>query len=106
MEGYDIDADGYPVFRYRSDEVVFTDHIIPTPDGNIERTLSVVEGEAKSNQYMRLAEGKIEALESGWYRIDGQYYIDAEGAEIGGADKDQLIVPLAGKSSVMYTLIW
>lgn len=106
IEGYDIDADGYPVFRYRSDEVVFTDHIIPTPDGNIERTLSVVEGKTKSNQYMRLAEGTIEALESGWYRIDGQYYIDAEGAEIGGADKDQLVVPLAGKSSVQYTLIW
>lgn len=106
IEGYDIDADGYPVFRYRADEVLFTDHILPTPDGNIERTVSIAEGAAKSNQYMRLAAGSIEALESGWYRIDGQYYIDVEGAEIGGADKDQLLVPLAGKSTVQYTLIW
>jgi len=106
IEGYDIDAAGYPVFRYRADEVLFTDHILPTPDGNIERTVKIVEGAAKPNQYMRLAAGHIEALESGWYRIDGHYYIDAEGAEIGGPDKDQLLVPLTGKSSVQYTLIW
>ncbi|MEZ5041659.1 MAG: family 16 glycoside hydrolase [Saprospiraceae bacterium] len=106
VEGYDLDTEGYPLFRYRLKDAVFTDQILPTPEGYLERSIKLVEGEMPGDSYFRLAEGKIEALESGWFRVDGSYYIDVEGSETTGLDKGQLLVPLAGKSAIRYTLIW
>lgn len=106
IDGYDLDGDGYPIFKYQYGGLQLSDQILPTNDGNIKRTITVDSGTPQSNQYVRLAAGQIEALESGWYRIDGEYYIDVEEATVGGANGDLLLVPLAGKEQVTYNLIW
>ena len=103
MEGYDLDADGYPIFIYQFDGLHFKDQILPTNDGHLERQLEVTSGQAGAKHYFRLAKGQIDALESGWYRIDGEYYIDVAEAVVGGEQKDQLLVPLEGKKSVSYS---
>ncbi|NRB51352.1 MAG: hypothetical protein HRU41_27020 [Saprospiraceae bacterium] len=106
IDGYDLDADGYPIFKYQYGGLQLSDQVLPTNDGNIKRTITVDSGTPQANQYVRLAAGSIEALESGWYRIDGEYYIDVEEATIGGGNGDLLLVPLAGKERVTYNLIW
>lgn len=106
IDGYDLDADGYPIFKYQFEGMQFSDQVLPTSEGNIERTITVAGGTPQANHYARLAKGQIEALESGWFRIDGEYYIDVEEATVGGANNDMLLVPLEGKESVRYHLIW
>jgi len=106
IDGYDIDADGYPIFQYRYDGLQFTDQTLPTSDGNVERTIEVLAGQPNASHHVRIAQGKIDVLESGWYRIDGEYYIDVEEAIVGGEHNDLLLVPLAGKTGVTYSLIW
>ncbi len=106
IDGYDLDTDGYPVFKYQYGGLQLSDQVLPTNDGNIQRTITVESGTPQSNQYVRLAAGTIEALESGWYRVDGEYYIDVDEATIGGAHGDLLLVPLEGKERVTYSLIW
>lgn len=106
MKGYDLNADGYPVFLYQYEDLRLQDQILPTSDGNIERQIELVDGQAGTKHYFRLAQGQVEALESGWYRIDGAYYIEVAEAMIGGVEQDQLLVPLAGKQRLSYRLIW
>ena len=106
IDGYDLDSEGYPIFKYQYEGLQLSDQVLPTNDGNIERTITVDSGTPQSNQYVRLAAGQIEALESGWYRIDGAYYIDVEEAMVGGAKGELLLVPLSGKERVTYSLIW
>lgn len=106
IDGYDLDSDGYPIFKYQFGGLQLSDQVLPTNDGNIQRTITVDSGTAQSNQYVRLAAGNIEALESGWYRVDGAYYIDVEEATIGGTNGDLLLVSLEGKERVTYNLIW
>lgn len=106
IDGYDLDADGYPVFQYQYDGLQLTDQTLPTSDGNVERTIQVKTGQPNASHHVRLAQGKIDVLESGWYRIDGAYYIDVEEAVVGGTNNDLLLVPLAGKEQVRYSLIW
>lgn len=106
IDGYDLDSEGYPIFKYQYEGLQLSDQVLPTNDGNIERTITIDSGTPQSNQYLRLAAGQIEALESGWYRIDGAYYIDVEEAMVGGAKGELLLVPLSGKERVTYSLIW
>ncbi|MBX2871094.1 MAG: DUF1080 domain-containing protein [Saprospiraceae bacterium] len=106
IDGYDLDADGYPIFKYQFEGMQFSDQVLPTSEGNIERTITVAGGTPQASHYARLATGQIEALESGWFRIDGEYYIDVDEATVGGTNNELLLVPLEGKESVTYHLIW
>lgn len=106
IDGYDLDVDGYPIFKYQFGDLAFSDQTLPNSDGNIERTITIDSGTPQAGHYLRLAAGNIEALESGWYRVDGAYYIDVEEATVGGAKGDLLLVSLAGKEQVSYSLIW
>lgn len=110
--GYRIDAEtSLPVFLYQHDDKTLEDHIRADDSGKmLTRTLTLTEGEATSNTYVKLAEGdEIQSMPDGSYAIDQEYFIRL--ASGGSAtvrtvnQKQELVAPLQD-SSFAYSIIW
>jgi Domain of Unknown Function (DUF1080) len=100
-KGYAFDETDRPTFRYVLGGATVEDQIRPLAGGQgISRTLSVSGGTA-TGLMARLAAGNaITMQENGLYAIDGQYFVQAEGAmvrTVGG--QQELVMPVAGKIS-------
>ncbi len=110
-EGYRLDAQGKPTFRYAIYGTTVSDAVRVLEDGKgIRRTITL---DKPSNKlYARLAEGsKIEEMEKGMYLVDNKaYYLqveDAAGAKPivrNMAGRQELVVPL--KNKVTYTILF
>ena len=113
-EGYSIDADGYPVYRYADGPLTLTDHLAPAPDGReITRTISV-NGPADA-LWLRLALApEIEPLGQSTYLVgDHRYYIQlgdetADAVVVRHRDgRQELMVQVpADAASVSYAVRW
>ncbi len=115
FKGYRLTPDDRPTFLYSFGGVTVED--FPNPAVRKEtallRTLTLTATQPPADLYFRAAVGsKIEALERGWYRVDG-YRVRIEG---GGAPqvrqsggRAELLVPLRfdnGKAQVVQEIAW
>jgi cytochrome c2 len=112
--GYRLTPDERPTFLYSFGDVKIEDfpNALPGKDMNIKRTLNLSTEKPISNLYFRAAVGaKIEALEGGWYRIDGLKMKLEGGSPVirpaGG--KSELLVPIPfkdGKAQIVQEFVW
>ena len=112
--GYRLSADERPTFFYSLDDVKVEDFPNPTggKDFALKRTLQLSAPKAKENLTLRAAVGaKIEALDKGWFRVDG-WKLKIEGGtptirEVGGTK--ELLVPVEfkdGKAELVLEYVW
>jgi len=113
MRGYELDADGFPTFRYTIYGAEIEDMTRPEDSGKrLTRNLKV-SGTAP-NLYCRIGEGKdIVAQANGLYVIDNKsYYVKINNAA--GAkplvrnvnNRQELLLPIGNNSQVSYSIIW
>ncbi len=109
-QGYDLDADGRPTFRYKMDDMEVEDQLRITDQKYFSRSL-VFRNIPATNAYVcRLAVGTvIEKLNDTTYAVDGQhYYVQLPAASKPVIEKSgglsALYVPVASK--VEYGLMW
>lgn len=129
-QGYRLDDDGHPVFRYRAAGMNVEDHLRPIQDGRVlARTMTVRDASGEESgsgrdedarRFVRLAAAdQIERLSDGSYAIgDFTYYVDL--ADAAGSPKlrtapddgrDELLLPLRLGSEtepmqVSYQIVW
>lgn len=129
-QGYRLDDDGHPVFRYRAAGMNVEDHLRPIQEGRVlARTMTVrdASGEGSGSgrdedarRFVRLAAAdQIERLSDGSYAVgDFTYYVDL--ADAAGSPKlrtapdggrDELLLPLRLGSEtepiqVSYQIVW
>jgi len=110
--GYRIDAEtSLPIFIYQHDGKTLEDHIRADENGKmLTRTLTLTEGEAIGETYVKLAEGnEIQSMPDGSYAIDQQYFIrPASGgsATVRTINQKQELVASLQNSSFAYSIIW
>ncbi len=114
FRGYRLTPDERPTFLYSFGDVKIEDfpNAMPGKDMSIKRTLKLSTEKPVEQLYFRAAAAnKIEALEGGWYRIDG-WKMKLEGGEpiirkAGG--KSELLVPIRftdGKAQLVQEFVW
>jgi hypothetical protein len=110
--GYTLDAGRYPVFTYRLEGWAYTDEIRPVDGGKgLQRKLSPVSGQIPAGAIYRLAEGRqIQEISAGYYRLDGQYYIQANGITkfniVRRGEMDVLTAQAQNNIPVQFTYYW
>jgi mono/diheme cytochrome c family protein len=117
FKGYRLAGGGRPVFQYD----IGPAHVEDFPEGvsggespTIRRTLELSADKPPRDLYFRAAVGKkIEALEDGWYGIDGEWKlrISAESKPFvrDSAGKSELILPVmldGGNSRIVEEFMW
>ena len=114
FQGYTLDAEGYPSFKYALAETAVLDQLRPAQGGQgLVRTITLQQG-GQRGLWMRLAEGEsIDLLPDGTYSIDdAQYYITTDLGKPILRDVDggqELLLPIRGgdqPETVSYTMIW
>jgi len=113
--GYDVNADGKPIFKYSSGATSVKDLIESEEMGRkLSRTITVEQGDGQP-LWCKVAEGTlIEKMPNGLYAINGkQYYIQLEGKEKqvirNSSGKMELLLPLKRKyqeGRVKYSIVW
>ena len=100
--GYTLTPDERPTFKYSFDDVKVSDFpnaiAKEKSSATFKRTLTLEAAKAPENLQFRAAIGsKIEALEAGWFKVDG-YKMKAEGGVIRASNgKQELLVPVTFK---------
>jgi Domain of Unknown Function (DUF1080) len=108
-KGYVIEeATNRPIFKYAYQGLEVEDKIFP--DGNgLTHEISIGQRGTKNNLYYKLAEGsEIVSVPNtpNYFIIDGQYYIQANGASVRAVNgKKELIMTVTG-NSLKYSIIW
>jgi hypothetical protein len=105
--GYNINPQGYPVFRYALGTATVTDQLI-SGGNSLSRTFQV-QGNAASPLFAMLASGKqIVEIEKGLYQIDDRFYIQidkkAKPVIRPAGEVQELILPVSGTTS--YSMFW
>lgn len=109
-QGYDLDVDGRPTFRYQMGELAVEDQMRVMDQEYLHRSLSIQNIPANSAYVCRLALGsKIEKMEHNTYAVDGQrYYLELpEGTKPSIEQSNGLValyVPVSAQ--VSYNLKW
>lgn len=113
---YQLDERGQPVFISGYNGITLRDHIRPSDTtSEFIRTLHYSSDNNRDNTAARIAQGSIELLSNGLYRINGRYYLDI--IENGGDDPEiherngtqALFIPIlrnSNQSEIQYQLIW
>ncbi len=112
--GYRLTPDDRPTFLYSFGDLKVEDfpNAMADKEGSLKRTLVLTASKPVEDLYFRAAVGnKIEALEGGWYRMDG-WKIKLEGVtpkvrESGG--KKELLAPVRftdGKAQIVQHFVW
>ena len=112
--GYSLDANGYPMFSIKVNDVTFSDKVLPIEGlHKLNRELTV-KG-STSDTYLKLASGsKIELLPDGAYAIDDKkFYLAMSNSKDGEvivrevAQTQELLFKPTGDASVInYDIIW
>src|SRR5690606_32646741 len=110
-DGYLLDKNGVPTFKYTINGIEVSDKISPSGDGSgLNRTLRVES--PSGNLYCRvISANKIEPIDKGLYRVDGSYYVKMDQKTeplIRTNDEGQeMLVSLKNPGSPQsYSIIW
>ena len=116
LDGYTMDAEGRPTYRYRLNNVHVEDHLEPGDRRRtLNRTLRFNADGATTGLWTHLATGTdIEEQPDGSYAVDDYtYYVDVqEGDPVvrRRGDHEELLVPVeldgAAPAEVSYSIIW
>ena len=114
--GYRLTPDERPTFDYSLNGVKIEDFPNPSKvgkDPSLKRTFTLTSTGSSDALYFRAAVGtKIEALDGGWYKIDGwKMKLDAAGtAKIReSGKKSELLLPVTfkdGKATIVQEFVW
>ncbi len=110
FQGYEIDADGVPIFLYSLDGHLIRDQLSCKDGNSLTRTLEIAAGLGQS-VYLRLGQGQeIIEQDGGTYLVDQRYQIEIDpglAPEVRQVeDQSQLLIPLGGGKSLSYRLVW
>ena len=115
FNGYSLDPQGTPTFRYHWNDVAVTDSITPfpaSPDNGLRRTVTVTSAARLQNTYLRIVAGQ--QIDS----VDGAIVADGMTMRFEGCEslvrtinnQRELLVPVVvdpdGKATVTYTIVW
>ncbi len=114
FDGYRLARDDRPTFMYSQDDLKVED--FPNPSSSKEptmrRTFKLSDSKPRPSLYYRAAVAdRIEALDDGWFRVDG-WRMKIEGAKATirkSGDKMELLVPVewkAGKAEFVQEYSW
>ncbi|MGA1543867.1 MAG: family 16 glycoside hydrolase [Saprospiraceae bacterium] len=101
--GYDLSAEGYPVYRYQLGTAIISDKSEPE-NRMLKRTLSSEQGEVE----LPIAIGQeIVPVSGGWYAVDQLYFVKMDSGE-GTLSKDgsKLMVRIKAGESISYLINW
>ncbi|KAA0993190.1 family 16 glycoside hydrolase [Dyadobacter aurulentus] len=105
--GYNINPQGYPVFRYALGTATVTDELVS--NGNTLSRTFQVQGNSEKPLYALLASGKkVVEIEKGLYQIDDQFYVQTDKKvkplirPAGGVQ--ELVLPISGTTG--YSMFW
>ncbi|WKN43513.1 family 16 glycoside hydrolase [Tunicatimonas pelagia] len=110
--GYRIDTEtGLPIFLHQHGGKTLEDRIRADENGKmLTRTLTLTEGEATGETYVKLAEGdEIQSMPDGSFSIDQQYFIrpvSSESVTVRTVNQKQELVAPLQSSSFAYSIIW
>ncbi|GAA4327871.1 hypothetical protein GCM10023149_31580 [Mucilaginibacter gynuensis] len=113
-KGYELDAQGYPTFKYIFNGVHVNDKVTPTEGKSLTRVIST-DGPAPKNVYARAAVANdITEVSDGLYSINNfEYYVQFDKGTKPvlrtTAKGKELLLPVKNTdkgTSVQYTLIW
>jgi hypothetical protein len=112
--GYRLSPDDRPTFLYAAGEINVEDlpEAVAGKEPSLRRRITLTAEKPVAGLYHRAAVGtKIEAVEGGWYRVDGYWKIKVgDGANVrqsGG--KTELLVPVrfdGGKAQLVQEYVW
>ena len=117
--GHQLDAKRFPTYRWETTDLGLAVSETHTPSGDfapggnarLTRTLAVTaKGTAPDKLFLRAAVGANLVEKDGWLEIDGQYRVQATGAQVrtvGG--KKEVLLPVAfasGQAKVSVTYAW
>lgn len=105
--GFNLDAGGFPGYRYAIDGATVKDQLV-AGSGGITRKFAI-DGTPKGTLYALMASGKnIVQIEKGLYQVDNRYYVqvDKKASVIvrPSVDGQELILPILTGTS--YTMYW
>ncbi|WP_439558566.1 family 16 glycoside hydrolase [Dyadobacter sp.] len=105
--GYNINAQGYPVFRYALGAATVSDQLV-SAGNSLSRTFQV-QGNAASPLFALVASGKqIIEVEKGLYQIDDRFYVQLDKKYKPtirpAGEVQELILPVSGTTS--YSMFW
>ena len=110
-EGYLLDRQGVPTYKYTTQGTKIGDKIVPLPDGKaFKRTLTV--DNPTADLYCRaVSASKIEQVDKELFRVDGTYYIKVERGfdpliRSIGQGEEMLFSLNDLKSPLTYSIIW
>lgn len=118
FQGYSLDPQGRPHFRYQTPDFSVVDYPQPIPqgaEGSFKRQLTVTSSKPVDDLYFRAAAGQsVEALADGWYLINGVTRVRITGTPGQPALRKsgalmELLVPVkfvAGKAEIVQEIAW
>jgi len=119
FEGYDLNENGQPVFKFNNNGAKVTDLIAPSSDNNmLTRTMNIQPNGSKS-LFVRIARAPaIKKQANGLYSIDGQYYLQLQEGSGGGGDvpgtpiireadgEMEMLMAVNGDTELKYSMLW
>jgi len=118
FEGYDLNENGQPVFKFNNNGAKVTDLIAPSSDNNmLTRTMNIQPNGSK-NLFVRIARAPaIKKQANGLYSIDGQYYLQLQEGSGGGdvpgtpiireTDGEvEMLMAVNGDTELKYSMMW
>ena len=110
-DGYILDKNGVPTFKYAAKGTKVSDRISPSSDSSgFNRTLTTKN--PSGNLYCRvISANKIELVDKGLYRVDGTYYVRMDKniepfIRTNGQGQEMLVSLKNPESSLNYSVIW
>ncbi|CAG5069167.1 hypothetical protein DYBT9623_01903 [Dyadobacter sp. CECT 9623] len=105
--GYNINPQGYPVFRYALGAATVTDQLV-SGGNTLSRTFEV-QGKSDKPLFALLASGKqVVEIEKGLYQIDDKYYVQTDKKSKPlirpAGEVQELILPVSATTS--YSMFW
>lgn len=77
-EGYLLDREGVPTFRYATHGTKIADKIVPLPDGKAFMRTLTVENPTDDLYCRAVSASRIEQVDKELFRVDGTYYIKVD----------------------------
>lgn len=118
FQGYTLDSEGRPHFRYRTSQFAIEDFPQPVAngkEGSFKRILTVAATRPITDLYFRAAVGQtVEAQPDGWYLINGVIRVRISGTQVQPALRKsgaltELLLPVTltdGKAEIIQEIVW
>ena len=115
FEGYSLDGDGRPAFRYAYDDITLTETFEPDAEGRwLTRRLTFDGESGQGDLWVRAAGGEsVRERSPGIWDVDGQFFVrlpaDGDVRLRHGNGLDELLVPVrftGDEAMIAYSIIW